>query len=264
MPATPSVPAHADSLRQCVANLPIATPNLVASCMTSRQRPSPSEDPATMTASRRVYLSLRERIVEMELLPGTRIVEKALAEEFGTSRTPVHEAVQRLAEEGLIDVQARVGTFVSRIPLNTLEETMLVRSALEVAIIEKAAERMTPEGIHKLNVVLERQAQCAREGNRRGFFRTDEAFHATLAELSGYPGVWQIILDVKTQIDRYRLLTLPLEGRMTEVLAEHRAVIDALASSNPKQAVRAMREHLDRVLPVLEITRRQRPEFFTV
>lgn len=53
-----------------------------------------------MTASRRVYLSLRERIVEMELLPGTRIVEKALAEEFGTSRTPVHEAVQRLAEEG--------------------------------------------------------------------------------------------------------------------------------------------------------------------
>ena len=50
------------------------------------------------------------------------------------------------------------------------------------------------------------------------------AKHATLAELSGYPGVWQIILEVKTQIDRYRLLTLPLEGRMTEVLAEHRAV----------------------------------------
>ncbi|KAF1854154.1 hypothetical protein Lal_00014381 [Lupinus albus] len=200
-----------------------------------------------MTASRRVYLSLRERIVEMELLPGTRIVEKDLAEEFGTSRTPVHEAVQRLAEEGLIDVQARVGTFVSRIPLNTLEEAMLVRGALEVAIIEKAAERMTPEGIHKLNVVLERQAQCVRESNRRGFFRTDEAFHATLAELSGYPGVWQIILEVKTQIDRYRLLTLPLEGRMTEVLAEHRAVIDALASNNPKRAVRAMREHLDHI-----------------
>lgn len=216
-----------------------------------------------MTAARRVYLNLRERIVEMELLPGTRIVEKDLAEEFGTSRTPVHEAVQRLAEEGLIDVQARVGTFVSRIPLNTLEEAMLVRGALEVAIIEKAAERMTPEGIHKLNVVLERQAQCVREGNRRGFFRTDEAFHATLAELSGYPGVWQIILEVKTQIDRYRLLTLPLEGRMTEVLAEHRAVIDALASNNPKSAVRAMREHLDHVLPVLEITRRQRPEYFT-
>jgi DNA-binding GntR family transcriptional regulator len=232
--------------------------------MTSRPFPSPAEDEATMTAARRVYLKLRERIVEMELLLGTRIVEKDLAEEFGTSRTPVHEAVQRLAEEGLIDVQARVGTFVSRIPLNTLEEAMLVRGALEVAIIEKAAERMTPEGIHKLNVVLERQAQCVRESNRRGFFRTDEAFHATLAELSGYPGVWQIILEVKTQIDRYRLLTLPLEGRMTEVLAEHRAVIDALASNNPKRAVRAMRDHLDHVLPVLEITRRLRPEYFSV
>lgn len=232
--------------------------------MTSRPFPSSLQDEATMTSARRVYLSLRERIVEMELLPGTRIVEKDLAEEFGTSRTPVHEAVQRLAEEGLIEVQARVGTFVSRIPLNTLEEAMLVRGALEVAIIEKAAERMTPEGINKLNVVLERQAQCVRESNRRGFFRTDEAFHATLAELSGYPGVWQIILEVKTQIDRYRLLTLPLEGRMTEVLAEHRAVVDALASNNPKRAVRAMREHLDHVLPVLEITRRLRPEYFTV
>lgn len=217
-----------------------------------------------MTASRRVYLSLRERIVEMELLPGTRIVEKDLADEFGTSRTPVHEAVQRLAEEGLIDVQPRVGTFVSRIPLNTLEEAMLVRSALEVAILEKAAERITPEGIKKLNAVLERQAQCARDSNRRGFFRTDEAFHATLAELSGYPGVWQIILEVKTQIDRYRLLTLPLEGRMNEVLAEHRAVIDALASGKPKEAIQAMRHHLDQVLPVLEITRRLRPEYFEV
>ena len=88
-------------------------------------------------------------------------------------------------------------------------------------------------------------------------------FHAALAELSGYPGVWPIILQAKTQIDRYRQLTLPLAGRLGEVLIEHRAVVDAIASGDPALAVHAMRDHLDHVLPVLEITRKLRPEYFT-
>jgi DNA-binding GntR family transcriptional regulator len=95
------------------------------------------------------------------------------------------------------------------------------------------------------------------------FHRSDELFHATLAELSGYPGVWPIIQQAKTQMDRYRQLTLPLEGRMRGVLTEHRAVVDAIASGDPLVAVQAMREHLDHVMPVLEMTRALRPEFFT-
>ena len=94
-----------------------------------------------MSASRRVYLCLRQRIVEMSMLPGERVVERDIAEEFGTSRTPVHEAVQRLADEGLIEVIPRSGTFVARIPLDQLEEANLVRHALETGVIEKAAER---------------------------------------------------------------------------------------------------------------------------
>ena len=96
---------------------------------------------AGVSAARRVYLQLRQRIVDMTLVPGTRIVERDIAEELGISRTPVHEAVQRLADEGLIEVVPRSGTFVARIPLDALEEAMLVRHALETAIIEKAAER---------------------------------------------------------------------------------------------------------------------------
>jgi DNA-binding GntR family transcriptional regulator len=64
-------------------------------------------------------------------------------------------------------------------------------------------------------------------------------------------------------MDRYRQLTLPLEGRMAGVLEEHRAVVDAIEARDPAQAVAAMREHLDHVMPVLEITRKLRPEFFT-
>ncbi|WP_219116122.1 GntR family transcriptional regulator [Janthinobacterium sp. UMAB-56] len=215
-----------------------------------------------VSAARRIYGLLRQRIVDMSMLPGTRIVEKDLADELGTSRTPVHEAVQRLAEEGLIEVLPRVGTFVARIPLDSLEEAMLVRCALETAIIEKATERATPEGIASLRAILAAQAECIVRNDIRGFHRTDENFHAALAELSGYPGVWPMILQAKTQMDRYRQLTLPLEGRMSDVMAEHAGVVEAVASGNPQHAVAAMRSHLDHVLPVLEITRKLRPEYF--
>jgi DNA-binding GntR family transcriptional regulator len=222
-----------------------------------------SSDPdAGVSASRRVYLCLRQRIVEMSMLPGARIVEREIAEELGISRTPVHEAVQRLADEGLVEVLPRSGTFVARIPLDALEEAMLVRNALETAIIEKAAERATADGVARLRAILEEEEAAVQANDLRAFHRSDETFHATLAELSGYPGVWPIILQAKTQMDRYRQLTLPLEGRMTGVLAEHRAVVEAVASGDPKQAVLAMRDHLDHVLPVLEMTRKLRPEFF--
>src|SRR3954454_12495414 len=110
-----------------------------------------------LSASRRVYLCLRQRIVEMCMLPGERIVERDIAEEFGTSRTPVHEAVQRLADQGLIEVIPRSGTFVSRIPLDALEAANLARHALETAVIEKAAERAGPEGAAQRAAVLAEQ-----------------------------------------------------------------------------------------------------------
>ncbi|MDR3429040.1 MULTISPECIES: GntR family transcriptional regulator [Silvimonas] len=217
---------------------------------------------AALSASRRVYLDLRQRIVEMSMLPGTRIIERDLAAEHGTSRTPVHEAVQRLAEEGLIEIMPRVGTFVARIPLDALEEAMLVRTALELAIVEEAAKRTTPEGVSILRGILETQRNYTQAGDTRGFHQTDEAFHAALAELSGHPGVWPIILQAKTQIDRYRRLTLPLPGRMEGVVDEHDAVVDAIEAGAPEAALAAMRSHLDHVLPVLEVARTLQPEYF--
>ena len=174
-----------------------------------------------MSASRRVYLCLRQRIVEMNMLPGARIVERDIAEEFGTSRTPVHEAVQRLADEGLIEVVPRSGTFVARIPLDAWKKPSwcVMRSRRRSSKRRRSACRPT------------RWRGCApswRAGGRDRGQRPGRVppqgrmFHAALAELSGYPGVWPIILQAKTQMDRYRQLTLPLEGRMGEVLAEHR------------------------------------------
>lgn len=213
-------------------------------------------------ASLQVYETLRQRILALELAPGERLNEKDIAAEFELSRTPVHEAVQRLTEEGLIEILPRSGTFVARIPVHELEEAMLVRTALELAMIERAAQRLTPAALTRLDELLSEQRRCAETTDQPGFHRADEAFHAQLAELAGFPGVWRTIAQAKTQVDRFRRLTLPIQGRMQEVIAEHAAVVEGLRSGSAETAMAAMRRHLDHVLPAIALTRALQPDYF--
>lgn len=221
-----------------------------------------ADEGAALSASKRVYQVLRQRILDLEMAPGDRIIELDIAAEHGLSRTPVHEAVQRLADEGLVEIRQRVGTFVARIPIDGLEEAMLVRTALEVAVVERAAAKIQPAQLAQLVDILAQQAQATERRDMPSFHRTDEAFHALLADIAGFPGIWRTIQQSKTQVDRFRRLTLPLEGRMPEVMAEHHAVLRALQAGQPAQAAAAMREHLDQVLPIIEITRAFRPDYF--
>lgn len=214
------------------------------------------------TNAKRIYLDLRQRILDMTLLPGARIVERDIAAEHGTSRTPVHEAVQRLTEEGLIEVVQRVGSFVARIPLDQLEEAMLVRTALEVVIVEKAAARIQSKEKVRLKQLISIQQKCVAANDLIGFHKADEIFHQTLAEIAKLPGVWRVILQAKTQVDRYRRITLPIPGRMNGVVKEHAAVVEALVNGKVDKAVQAIRSHLNHVLPVVESVRSLRPEYF--
>jgi DNA-binding GntR family transcriptional regulator len=230
--------------------------------MNSKFSPASPLKDATKSASKRVYFDLRQRIIDMTLLPGTRIIERDIAAQYDISRTPVHEAVQRLAEEGLIEVVQRVGTFVARIPLDLLEEAMLVRTALEVAVIGKATQQVKPEDIVRLKKILADQHACVEANDVKGFHRLDEMFHEALATIAGLPRVWQMILQTKTQVDRYRQLTLPLPGRMDGVVDQHQAVVDALENGSANDAAAAMHEHLDLVLPIAKMAKTLSPEYF--
>ena len=223
---------------------------------------TPHDDEAALSAAQRAYLCLRERIVTLSSAPGERVVEHEIADELGISRTPVHEAVQKLAMEGLVEIVPRVGTFVARIPLGGLEEAMMIRSALELAIVDRSTREFTPEEGARLQAILDAQKAFLLAGDKRGFHQSDEDFHAAIADLCGLPGVWQAVLKAKMQIDRYRQLTLSVQGRMDNVLAQHYKIAESIASGNPDGAVAAMSEHLGHVLPLLEVTRKMHPEYF--
>ncbi|HEU4851031.1 MAG TPA: GntR family transcriptional regulator [Telluria sp.] len=218
---------------------------------------------SSIDAAGRAYAVLRERIVSAEIKPGSRLSEQDLAAELFLSRTPVHDAVRRLASEQLVEVRPRAGTFVARLVPDALEEALLVRGALELMVVEKAAERANSQSIAALREVLVRQAASARDGDAALFRRLGDEFHARLAEAAGMPGVWELVRQPKTHLDRYRALVNPGAARMTAALGEHGDIVRAVESRHPGRAAQAMRTHLRHVVPGLSVALALRPEYVT-
>ena len=224
--------------------------------------PVPSDLRRSETASAVVYRKIRHEILWLQRKPGEPIVEKDIALAQGVSRTPVREALLRLVGEGLVDTVPKSGTMVARIPLTRLPEAIVVRKALEQVTAGAAATRARRSDVTHLRAILERQREADAAGDRAAFHRADEAFHAAIAELAGYPGIWSLIQSVKTQVDRYRLLTLPQPGRIARVIEEHAAVVTAIAQHDGPRASTAMGHHLDGLRISMGDIRRMNPDFF--
>jgi len=185
----------------------------------------------------------------MAVQPGDKISENDLARRFGVSRTPAREAMQRLADEGLLEIFPQSGTFVARIPYEELPEAMVIRKSLERTTASMAATLATRSQVLTLASIVEQQREAADVGNASAFHRADELFHAKLAEIAGYPGIWKLVLQVKTQVDRFRQLTLVVPHRMFIVIEQHERILAAIQKADPEAAGQAMVAHLDSVLP---------------
>lgn len=235
----------------------------VAEVAPRRVRSAPSYPaPRRESAAAIVRRSLRTEIVNMERKPGEPISEKAISAAFGVSRTPVREALLALSEEGLVDIFPQSGTFVARIPLAGMPEAILIRMSLEETIARLVAEQAGNEDIAALDVELDRQRKAERAGDTRQFHLLDEAFHATLAAIAGYPGVWALVQQVKYQMDRFRHLTLTISNRPTTIIGEHEAIVEAIRRHDPTAAVAAMNRHLGTMRTGLDLARAANPDFF--
>ena len=214
------------------------------------------------SAAATAYRTLRGEIVWLKRKPGEPIVEKEIAHTLRMSRTPVREALLKLTAEGLVDTVPQSGTFVARIPAAALPEAIVVRKALEQVTARTAAARAKASDVAGLRAILLRQREAAAIADRVAFHKSDEAFHALVAEIAGYPGIWTLIRRVKTQMDRYRLLTLPQPGRMACVVEEHAAVVDAVEEHDANRAAKAMENHLEGLSVSMQDIRRINPDFF--
>ncbi len=217
---------------------------------------------AARQSTDQIYRALRGDILNAVLRPGESISEARMALQFGVSRTPVRESFKRLVEDGFLVVVPQVGTFVAPIDLAAVYDSQFVRETLECRTVALAAKNIDADGKATLDELIRQQEQLLAAGDRAGFFRSDEAFHAELSRLSGHPSVWSLIESVKAQLDRVRCLSLETSGWSDMILREHREIAAAVASGDEVKAERTMRAHLRTVFDAIEAIARDHVEAF--
>jgi DNA-binding GntR family transcriptional regulator len=207
----------------------------------------PCDAAPTPTDVETIYQTIRTDIIRMRLRPGERLSEKELGLRFGTSRTPVREAIVRLVEDGLIEVRPQRGTYVARISLQAVQRARFVRSALELAIIREAAEHGVSEA-----VLEEAKRAIAGQENARSdperFTTADDMFHRTFANGVGYGDIWSVVENQKAQFDRIRFLSIPNVTPVDHLIEQHRMILSAVEARDPDRAENTLREHLSIVV----------------
>lgn len=198
--------------------------------------------------SDQVYDYLRGEILTGRFAPGQRLNLEELVEQLKISKMPVKEAVGRLAMDGLLDVQAQRGTFVSRIDPRELQETFAVRCALEVLAGELAVEHIKKADLEKLNKLIAEMEQSTSQTDVGRHLELNFQFHGLLVELS----------DNRKLIEMYHRLRTPIQiagihyrsetwvERVAQEQKEHRAILRALQQKDAEAVARAIREHLKR------------------
>lgn len=195
----------------------------------------------------RVFAQLRSDILHARLRPGAALSENSLAASLNVSRTPVREAVQRLAREGLVQVLPQRGSYVAWLSIRRIGDALFVREAVETEIVRRIlAAPENPAGIAALEGAIERQAKALAAGDLDATMRADEDFHRSLLHSCGLDGVWPVVAQARDMHQRTRAIAVPELQSGEQALADHRAIVAGLRRRDPQAALQAMSDHLQR------------------
>lgn len=216
----------------------------------TRQRatgPAPSTNgPAEgLSSSELVYRKLREDIISGRLAPGTRLVELNIAADFGVSRTPVREALKRLTAEKLVLSDPSRGVIVHAPDASEIEDVFVVREALDALAARLAAHRITPSELARLRVIVDAMREAIRSGRREQVVVANQRFHDVIYAAAGNDMLARVASDLRDFVRRFTTLPFASPDRVEHVLAEHEAILEALAAHDPEAAEAASRRHLE-------------------
>lgn len=187
---------------------------------------------------------LEEEILTGVLKPGARIDERALAERFAVSRTPVRDAIGRLASTGLIEVKPRSGSYVAQLDVGELIQLFEMMADLEGLCARYCAQRMDAEEQANLKSLAEECASIADEATE-DYLRANFAFHDAIYKGAKNPYLETLTGQVRRRVAGYRNHTLRLPGRMKRSSEEHFKIAEAICSGDPLRAQSLMVDHVD-------------------
>ncbi len=192
-----------------------------------------------------VFNTLRRAILKGELKPGERLMEIALAERLGVSRTPIREAMRKLELEGLVVMIPRRGAQVANITEKDLNDVLEVRIALENMAIMKACSRITSEELEKLDMAALEFQRMTTEGDLVRMAEADEAFHEVLYQAADNRRLNQVLNNLREQIYRYRVEYLKEEETRNLLVREHKEIMEAVRNRDVESAQEISFQHIE-------------------
>ena len=221
-------------------------------------RPAPAEKegpvakPAREPLVTQAYESIKEKIITLYFLPGQYLNEGAISSILGLGRTPVHQALQRLHVEGLVEVMPRKGVIVQPDSISEIIKILESRLTVEPELARKAAELATPEEASELKRLA--IATPVRDGppDIDAFTIDDRAFHRRVGELSGNGVMGEFARMLHERSTRYWYLHLWQTLDIARSNRQHAAVAAAISRRDGEAAAAAMREHIVALKTTLE------------
>jgi DNA-binding GntR family transcriptional regulator len=208
-----------------------------------------------------VHEILRERILKVQLVPGTVLSRASLQLEFGVSQTPVRDALMRLQEEGLVEVYPQYATVVAKIDIDHARQAQFLRLSIELEAVRRLTETSPAETAAEMREILARQKLVASPETYDVFDNIDREFHRKLYEKTGIPQLWTNVRRQSVNLDRLRRLNLPMPGKMQTVLTDHEAIVEAIASGKAEDATAALRKHLSGTLSIIDLISAEFPDY---
>jgi DNA-binding GntR family transcriptional regulator len=211
-----------------------------ASAQTGQETPAPPRALRDLA-----YDDIKARIITCALKPGEYINEAAICAMTGFGRTPVHQAIDRLFVEGLVDVIPRKGAIVKPMSFDEIMQIVEARSANEVLGVRLAVERAEPSHIKRLQAILKEASREISSGQAEKLMRLDRDFHGAIARASRNVVLADILSKLHDRSLRVWFVSLNSPGRNRLVHEEHEAIYEAIAARDVAAAEASMRAHVE-------------------
>lgn len=196
-------------------------------------------------SSERAYQVIRKMLVEFRLRPEERINEVRLSRSLGVSRTPIREALNRLASEGFVSLTPNRGFFVRSLSTEGLLDLYELRSIIECAAFRLMCERASDEQIDQLRRYWEAIVEGYRDQPPDLILAEDEGFHLLIAELSGNPEIVAQLASINARIRFIRRIQIEHRTHDPAQVAAHSAIVDAAVRRDVEGGVDLLRNHIE-------------------
>lgn len=199
-----------------------------------------------MNLAEQAYQLIRTEILSTRLMPGQQIVQNQLAEKYGLGMTPVRDALQRLAHEGLVQAIPRSGYVVSHVTFSDVRELFELRSILETAAVRLAVARATEEQLRQLAEKANFLYVYSDREDYSRFLARNQEFHCAVAQLSGNRRLTEQLERVLDGLTRVFHFGLDLRDSAEEMRSEHVQLVDALLRRDADAAVEITTSQISR------------------